>query len=109
MRGRVALCFTLLFVPLAIGQANIPKEGYVPNSDTAVRIAEAVLVPVYGSKQIESERPFKATLKEGVWSVSGTLQCPDGKGGTTTHCVGGVAVVRISKSDARILSMEHYK
>lgn len=108
MRIRPALCFTLLFlfVSLVSGQGVVPKEGYVPNSDTAVQIAEAVLIPVYGKKHIQSERPFIAKLKDGVWTVSGTLRCPDG---TTTNCVGGVAVVEISKADARVLSMTHYR
>jgi hypothetical protein len=109
MRIGVLSCLTLLVVSLAFAQAHTPEQGYVPDSETAVQIAEAVLVPVYGKKHIESERPFIAKLKDGVWTVSGTLHCPDGKGGTTTHCVGGVAVVEISKADAHILSMVHYK
>jgi hypothetical protein len=106
---RAALFLTLLFVPLVLGQGNTPKEGYVPGSDSAVEIAEAVLIPVYGKERIESEGPFTAKLKDGVWTVSGTLHCPDGKRGTTTACVGGVAVVELSRRDARILSMIHYK
>jgi hypothetical protein len=109
MKICAVLYLTLLFVPLVFGQGNAPREGYVPSSDTAVQIAEAVLIPVYGKNKIESERPFTAKLKDGVWTVSGTLHCPDGKGGTTTSCVGGVAVVEISKADARILSMTHFK
>jgi hypothetical protein len=81
----------------------------VPDAATAVRIAEAVLVPVYGKKQIESEEPFTAKMKDDVWTVSGTLRCPDGKGGITTRCSGGVAVVEISKVDAHVISMIHYK
>lgn len=76
---------------------------------TAVKIGEAVLIPVYGEEKIASEKPFTATLSNDVWLVSGTLHCSDGKGGTTTHCVGGVAEVRISKVDARILSLGHGK
>lgn len=109
MRPCVAFCSILLLATLALGQGYKPKEGYVPDSATAVKIAEAVLIPVYGKKQIESEEPFTAKLKDGVWTVYGTLRCPDGKGGTTTICVGGVAEIRISKDDARILSMSHYK
>jgi hypothetical protein len=109
MRICAAFCLTFLIASLVCGQGVKPEEGYVPNAETAVQIAEAVLVPVYSKKTIESERPFNAQLKDGVWTVSGTLHCPDGKGGTTTHCVGGVAVVTISKADARILSMMHYK
>jgi hypothetical protein len=109
MRIYAALCCTLLIAALAFGQGDVPKRDYVPDPDTAIKIAEAVLIPVYGKNQIESERPFAAELKGDVWVVSGTLHCPDGKGGITTHCDGGVATVRISKVDARVVSMIHYK
>jgi len=78
---------------------------------TAIKVAEAVLIPVYGQKLVESERPFKATLKNGIWTVGGTLYCGDGKP-QSTHaptCVGGVAVVKISKKDGCVLFMTHYK
>jgi hypothetical protein len=94
----------------ARGQGYKPHSGFVPDSSTAVKIAEAVLIPVYGQKLIESERPFSAQLKDQEWVVTGTLYCPDGKGGTSTQCGnGGVATVRISKEDARILYMMHGK
>jgi hypothetical protein len=109
MRTCAALCCAFLISTLAFGQNDIPKRGYVPDSATAVKIAEAVLIPVYGETQIESERPFTAKLKDNVWTVYGTLHCPDGNGGTTTHCVGGIAEVHISKFDARILSLIHSK
>jgi len=86
-----------------------PNGGFVPDSQTAVKIAEAVLIPVYGEKQIRSEEPFTAELKGVVWTVGGTLRCPDGKGGFTTDCDGGVAVVKLSKTDGRVLFMLHYK
>jgi hypothetical protein len=104
----ILACAGLLASEL-VGQGYRPASGYVPDSKTAVKIAEAVLVPVYGEKQIRSELPLTATLKNGVWTVTGTLRCPDGKGGTTTSCDGGVAEVRISKNDARILYMLHGK
>ncbi len=107
------VCFmTLVLTGAALCQEGAgykPKGGYVPDKATAIKIAEAVLIPVYGEKQIQSEQPFSATLKGDVWIVRGTLRCPDGKGGMTTECDGGVAMVRISKSDARILYMTHGK
>ena len=110
MRICVVLAFSLWIVVLAVAQSYRPKEGYVPDSATAVKIAEAVLVPIYGKKQIESEQPFTAKLKDDVWTVSGTLYCSDGKGGRTTEpCLGGTAVVQISKVDGRVISMIHYK
>jgi len=108
MKARQALYCALLFCVLAQAQPY-PKSGFVPDETTAVSIAEAVLIPVYGKKQIESERPFKAVLENGVWIVHGTLHCSDGKGGVTTTCVGGTAEVRLSKTDGRILRMIHYK
>jgi hypothetical protein len=109
MKYKLVLCFLLLAGPDVSGQGVKPAGGFVPDSKTAVKIAEAVLTPVYGEKQIKSEEPFVAELKNDVWTVHGTLHCPDSKGGTTTSCAGGVAVVEISKSDGRILSMVHYK
>jgi hypothetical protein len=107
---RVRACFFyFLLVGVGLGQSYKPKPGYVPDSSTAVRIAEAVLIPVYGEKQIASERPFTATLKDDVWTVSGTLHCSDGKSGISTYCDGGVASVKIAKGTGRILSMIHGK
>jgi NTF2 fold immunity protein len=109
MKTWAVLACTVLVASELFGQGYKPASGYVPDSKTAVKIAEAVLAPVYGEKHIESERPFTTTLKDGVWTVTGTLRCPDGKGGITTSCDGGVAEVRISKDDARILFMLHGK
>jgi hypothetical protein len=104
-----------LIVPLTISQGqtvqqkaheNWPAGGYVPDAATAVKIAEAVLVPVFGEQKISSERPFTAKLEGDVWTVDGTLYCADGKIGL---CPGGTARVRLSKNDGRILFMIHYK
>jgi NTF2 fold immunity protein len=76
-----------------------PPEGYVPDAQTAIQIALAVWLPIYGRKQIDSEKPYTATLKDGVWTVSGTL--PHG------YNVGGVAVAEISKLDGTILRVSH--
>jgi hypothetical protein len=77
-----------------------PKEGYVPDSATAVKIAIAVWTPIYGTENIEKEKPFKATLSNGVWTVEGSL--PE-------DTVGGVAEADISKDDGRILRVIHGK
>jgi len=76
----------------------VPPEGYVPDAATATRIAEAVLVPIYGARQIQSEQPLRATLRGNVWEVTGHL--PAGR-------LGGIAVVEIAKRDARILRVSH--
>ena len=77
-----------------------PKQGYVPDQQTAIAIAVAVWIPIYGKEQIENEKPYHASLKDGVWTVKGSL--PKGfKGGT--------AEARISKNSACILRVIHYK
>jgi len=104
-----AIVSIVILLAFTNAQSYKPKDGYVPDSTTAVRVAEAVLIPVYGKEKIESERPFKATLENGVWTVTGTLHCSDGKGGVTTDCDGGTAEVKLSKADGRVLRMIHYK
>jgi hypothetical protein len=101
-------------ISITVGMTNPapgerPKEGFVPDSATAVKIGEAVLAPVYGKKQIESERPFAAKLNDKVWNVYGSLNCPDGKGGITSECDGGVAGVELSKADGHVLNIGHGK
>lgn len=75
------------------------KEGRVPDAATAIKIAEAVWFPVYGA-HIESEKPFTATLVNGVWIVQGTLP---------KDVVGGTAYAEISKETGCILNVTHFK
>ena len=93
----VVLAITALVI--AEGKHNYkPKEGYVPDEKTAIRIAVAVWIPIYGEKQIEEEKPYQAKLDKGVWTVEGSL--PEG-------WLGGVAVAEIAKDDGCILRVSH--
>jgi hypothetical protein len=76
------------------------EEGYVPDSATAIKIAEAVWIPIYGKETLSDEKPFKARLVNGVWIVDGTL--PKGSRG-------GTAYAEISKETGCILKVTHYK
>lgn len=76
----------------------VPPSGFVPDSATAVRIALAVWIPIYGEEQIRLERPYIAELRGEVWTVNGSLP---------NATVGGVAVAEIAKHDARILRVSH--
>jgi NTF2 fold immunity protein len=79
----------------------VPPGGFVPDSATAVRIAVAVWIPIYGAAQIRAEQPYVASLKNGVWTVTGTLP--------RQYNLGGTAVARIAKKDGRILFVIHYQ
>jgi hypothetical protein len=98
------------FVHYHLGSCTLPTEASAvvstprrlrANAETAVKIAEAVLIPVYGEKEIISERPFKAVLADNIWRVSGTFHCD------AARCFGGVAEVNISKKSGQILRMIH--
>ena len=104
---RIAL-FVLLMGAVAPAK-HAKKHGYIPDSQAALDVARAELTHVYGKKQIQSEEPLTAELENGIWTVAGTLWCPDGKGGRTNHCFGGVAVIKIRQADGHILSIAHYK
>lgn len=79
----------------------VPPRGFVPDSLTAVRIAVAVWGPIYGERQIQTEAPYRAALRDGVWTVEGSLHC----GGRA--CVGGVAIAEVARHDGRILRVSH--
>jgi hypothetical protein len=78
-----------------------PKQGYVPDATTAIAIAEAVWLPIYGKKTLDQERPFQAVLKNDVWTVTGTLHSRH------KDVRGGVAVAEISRIDARVFRVSH--
>jgi len=105
MSKATTMLLTAAFV-LACGEigppdASVPAEGYVPTAEVAIKIAVAVWEPIYGAEAIAEEKPYKATLAEGVWTVEGTLPKRYNKG--------GVALAEISKRDGRILLVTHGK
>jgi len=95
-------CLTLLCSTSFLAQAEDfkPKHGFIPDEKTAIRVAEAVLMPIYGEEQVVSQRPFTAKLKKDAWIVTGHL--PEG-------LFGGVAEIKISKKTGEILSVTHGK
>jgi hypothetical protein len=76
----------------------VPKNGLVPDAETAIAVAVAIWNPIYGVEQIQAQRPYHAKVVRGVWYVTGSL--PPG-------VPGGVAEARISKKDGRVLYVLH--
>jgi hypothetical protein len=103
MSHDLTICTGCALMLLTVGmgaRSGEPKDGYVPDAATAARIAEAVLLPIYGEATVLSERPFKASLNDDVWTVTGSMK--------KVH-PGGVATVRLSKADGRVLFVTHGK
>ena len=82
------------------GKAEAQRRGMVPDKETAIKIAESVWYPIYGS-EIYMELPFIAELEgDTVWFVEGSL--PE-------TWVGGTAGIRLRKSDGAVLDVWHEK
>jgi len=74
--------------------------NYVPNEETAIKIAEAILIPIYGNEVLD-KKPFTARLINGkIWHVEGTISLDE---------LGGVPIIEIQKSDCKILRITHTK
>ena len=82
------------------GEISIPDNGCVPDNETAIRIAEAIWLPIYGD-EIYNRKPFNAELiSDSVWAVAGSLP---------TNMLGGVPYIEIQKRDGKILGVGHGK
>jgi hypothetical protein len=76
-----------------------PKLGYVPDETTAIAIAKAVWVPVFGKDGVEAQKPITASLQNGVWVVQGRNPVP---------FPSETFVALISQDDGRILEVRAY-
>jgi hypothetical protein len=81
---------------------NVPelfelKGGLVPDKETAIRIAEASLFPIYGEKAIREQRPYQVILKDGKWTIDGAHP--------SRGFVGGSFHIVILQYDARVLEI----
>lgn len=84
-----------------IGIDGNQSEDYVPDENTAIKIAEAIWLPIYG-EEIFNNKPFRAKLSDNgeVWIVKGTL--PKGM-------FGGFPIIELRKKDCKVLKVSHSK
>jgi len=76
-----------------------PVNGFVPDATTALKIAEVILVSIYGQDSFDGQKPHEVKLNEkDVWEITGTLP---------PWTMGGVAYMQIQKSDSKILKVIH--
>jgi hypothetical protein len=76
-----------------------PEAGYVPDAETAMKIAEAVWLPIYGERVLE-KKPWRAHLDSDVWVVEGSVP---------GVAPGGIPIARISKRTGEVLRVSHGK
>src|SRR5258706_1263754 len=106
VRACSLLLVLFVIVTLSLGRSDSPKNGYVPDKATAIRVAEAVFIPIYGEKHVVSERPFQAQLKGDVWTVKGSLPKSPKPGDIV---VGGTMVAEIDRTTGCIKAVYHLK
>lgn len=75
-------------------------HGVIDTPKLAAEIGSAVLMDIYGKKEISTEYPFNVVEYQGSWTVFGSL--PKGS-------LGGVGVINISRADGMILLYDHGK
>ncbi len=112
----LTIFFVFLTIPLlAFAEHNYkPDSGYVPNAEAAIKIALAVWEPIYGKKSIKKQKPYKTTLNNNIWTVTGSLPGPkkiiDDNGQEMMQITaGGVALIKINKLTGCILRVSHGK
>jgi hypothetical protein len=62
----------LRFLAASLNSPLLPKSGIVADADTAMRIADAVWTPLYGTTAVAGQVPLKAELRFNVWTVTGS-------------------------------------
>lgn len=102
---------TCIFSIMLFSSFQAEKIGdMVPDKKTAIKIAEAVWLPIYG-RMIYNEKPYQAVLVgDTAWLVSGSMP-PTKKGNKNVVYIrhGGVAICLIRKKDGTILQVIHGK
>jgi hypothetical protein len=73
-----------------------PEAGCVPDPETAMRIAEAVWIPLYGEELVKRQRPLQADITASVWTVRGS---PSPERGAQ------ILIAAISRIDGRIFKV----
>lgn len=86
------------------GSADLkPPKLLVPDEQTAIALAEAILFRAYGRETIEAQRPYKVSLTDGEWYLFGTLPEDTEEGGV----MGGTFRIVISQKDGCVRSVGH--
>lgn len=75
MKSNNSIFVGIIFLGIIIVSYSFVVQGVkniVPNEETAIKIAEAVALPIYGN-DILKERPFSARLiNDSIWIVNGS-------------------------------------
>lgn len=99
-------------VILNLKEPFTPDSGFVPDKETAVKIAKAIWYPIYGKE--DTNRDFKnyavALIGDTAWFVTREFNSfMKREGNAVTLSLGGEPYILIRKKDAKILKVTHTK
>jgi len=72
----------------------------IPDSKSAVNVAEKILFEVYGKDEIIEQRPYNLVYQNGYWILNGTRPEP---------IIGGVFLIIMNSKDGKIIELIHGK
>jgi hypothetical protein len=72
----------------------------ITTSETAIKVAEPILFEVYGEEKVLGERPYKVHKAGDYWLIRGSLP---------KLYDGGTFEIILDASDARVMSIVHYR
>jgi hypothetical protein len=79
----------------------VPDYGFVPDKKTALKIAKAVWMPIYGKKK-QMWNKYQVKLKDDIWYIESINMVHIFLG---IH--GGGPFIKIDKKDGTILNVSH--
>jgi hypothetical protein len=82
----------------------------VPNEETALKIAKAVIVAAYGEELMLLHEPYRVKFNESIqtWVVIGAIPLPDGWDIEGPPPLGSAPEITIRKSDGKIMRIVYY-
>ena len=89
----------ILFLGLAWAENPLESSlGVIRDRKTAIKVAESILMSVYGRERVEREQPFIAELDDGNWYVYP-------KSNKRPIVFGGGFHITLSQKDARVIEI----
>lgn len=85
---------------IALSENEQTSDTLISNSKTAVSVAESILFPIYGKKNIIDQRPYKVNKIDGYWVINGTL---------SQNKLGGTFLIILNSKDGKVIKLSHGK
>ena len=76
------------------------KDPIIPDSASAINIAETILFKIYGKDDIKRQRPYEIYLIDNYWIILGTL--PE-------ESFGGTFLIIMDSRDSKVIKVTHGK